>query len=155
MYTIVTTALDGASPPGRTAVCELLEKLQEPVTYLQLLFQPISSRISQVRGQYRAALVKSGQDCRQKNTNGSIGEPPVDLHAPASPNGQRGLLCSLRGSAQCLLYVVTPGAVTVHTATNRSHRKALSGHSRRCVHFLTALDLWCHRNVVCRSWSWL
>lgn len=49
VYTIVTTALDGSSPPGRTAVCELLEKLQEPVPYLQALFQPISSRVSQVR----------------------------------------------------------------------------------------------------------
>jgi len=49
VYTIVTTAMDGSSPPGRTAVCELLDKLQEPVPYLQALFQPISSRVSQVR----------------------------------------------------------------------------------------------------------
>lgn len=48
VYTIVTTALDGSSPPGRTAVCELLDKLSEPVPYLQTLFQPISSRVSQV-----------------------------------------------------------------------------------------------------------
>lgn len=49
VYTIVTTALEGSSPPGRTAVCELLDKLSEPVPYLQTLFQPISSRVSQVR----------------------------------------------------------------------------------------------------------
>lgn len=48
VYTIVTTALEGSSPPGRTAVCELLDKLSEPVPYLQTLFQPISSRVSQV-----------------------------------------------------------------------------------------------------------
>lgn len=48
VYTIVTTTLYDSSPPGRTAVCELLEKLQEPVQYLQELFQPISSRVSQV-----------------------------------------------------------------------------------------------------------
>lgn len=49
VYTIVTTAVDGSSPPGRTAVCELLDRLQEPVPYLQALFQPISSRVSQVK----------------------------------------------------------------------------------------------------------
>jgi hypothetical protein len=48
VFTIVTTALDGSSPPGRTAVCELLDSLAEPVPYLQALFQPISSRVSQV-----------------------------------------------------------------------------------------------------------
>ncbi|KAF6265579.1 membrane-associated apoptosis protein-domain-containing protein [Scenedesmus sp. NREL 46B-D3] len=48
VYTIVTATLDNSSPPGRTAVCELLEKLQEPVTYMQELFQPISSRVSQI-----------------------------------------------------------------------------------------------------------
>jgi hypothetical protein len=48
VYTIVTATLDNSSPPGRTAVCELLEKLQEPVAYMQELFQPISSRVSQV-----------------------------------------------------------------------------------------------------------
>lgn len=55
VYTIVTTALEGSSPPGRTAVCELLEKLQEPVPYLQMLFQPISSRVSQVNHTTAAA----------------------------------------------------------------------------------------------------
>lgn len=55
VYTIVTTALEGSSPPGRTAVCELLDKLQEPVPYLQTLFQPISSRVSQVSGRTAAA----------------------------------------------------------------------------------------------------
>lgn len=53
VYTIVTTAVDGSSPQGRTAVVELLEKLQEPVQYLQELFQPVSSRVSQVRLQQR------------------------------------------------------------------------------------------------------
>lgn len=48
VYTIVTTALDGSSPQGRSAVVELLEKLQEPVQYMQELFQPISARVSQV-----------------------------------------------------------------------------------------------------------
>ena len=48
VYTIVTTAIDGSSPQGRTAVVELLERLQEPVQFLQELFQPISSRVSQV-----------------------------------------------------------------------------------------------------------
>jgi hypothetical protein len=48
VYTIVTATLDNSLPPGRTAVCELLEKLQEPVAYMQELFQPISSRVSQV-----------------------------------------------------------------------------------------------------------
>jgi hypothetical protein len=48
VYTIVTATLDNSSPPGRTAVCELLDKLQEPVAYMQELFQPISSRVSQV-----------------------------------------------------------------------------------------------------------
>lgn len=48
VYTIVTATLNNSSPPGRTAVCELLEKLQEPVAYMQELFQPISSRVSQI-----------------------------------------------------------------------------------------------------------
>lgn len=59
VYTIVTTALEGSSPPGRTAVCELLDKLQEPVPYLQMLFQPISSRVSQVSDRAAESLVAS------------------------------------------------------------------------------------------------
>lgn len=55
----MTTAVDGSSPQGRTAVVELLEKLQEPVRYLQELFQPISSRVSQVCGFRSTEIVET------------------------------------------------------------------------------------------------
>jgi hypothetical protein len=55
VYTIVMFTINGSQPLGRTAVCELMERLEQPVQFLQDIFQPISSRVSQVKHSIAAA----------------------------------------------------------------------------------------------------
>ncbi|KAF8063811.1 hypothetical protein HT031_003668 [Scenedesmus sp. PABB004] len=82
VYTIVTTGLDGSSPPGRTAVCELLERLAEPVAYLQEVFAPIAPRVSQAR---RAAPRRGRPRGAPTRAVPSPARPPRPSHASPHP----------------------------------------------------------------------